>query len=176
MKYVFCSQHLVAQPVTPADIQAVFDIFASNADLLKLLDREHDPQVCAQQFVGQRILPPKGSSSQMYNLTLRTRDNQSIIGLLGVYEGYPTAHIAYLGQLFFHAQLQGQGLGREIYGQLENYLRLRAMRAVRVGVALRNWKALRFWIKCGFKSITGMSGDLEFSRDNHAFLELEKQL
>lgn len=176
MKYVFCSQRLAVQPVTEAEIQNIHEIFASNADLLQLLDREHDPRIHAEQFVFSRILPPNGISNQMYNLTLRRKDTQSIVGLLGLYEGYPTAHIAYLGQLFLHTRYQGQGLGQEIYEQLENYLRLRAIRAVRVGVALRNWNALRFWIKRDFLHITGMSGDRNFSSQKHAFLELQKKL
>ncbi|NLW80961.1 MAG: hypothetical protein GXY42_04725 [Desulfovibrionales bacterium] len=47
---------------------------------------------------------------------------------------------------------------------------------MRVGIGLRNWNALRFWIRLGFQRITGMSGSRVYAPNAFAFLELQKNL
>ena len=84
--------------------------------------------------------------------------------------------VAYIGELFLHPRFQGAGLGREICLRLGQVLRPGPAKTLRVGVGLRNWNALRFWVKLGFTHVTGMSGDRHFSPHGHAFLELEKNL
>ena len=102
--------------------------------------------------------------------------DSDVIGLLSLYTGYPKGDVAYVGELFLSAEFQGIGLGREAYLSLEAMLRPGPMTRVRVGVGLKNWNALRFWIRLGFMQVTGMSGDRFFGPGRHAFLELQKNL
>lgn len=89
---------------------------------------------------------------------------------------YPQVRTLYIGELFLHPSVQGRGLGREVCLRLEELCRKASLRRIRVGVALRNWNALRFWIKLGFLDVTGMSGDRVFAPDAYAFLELQRKL
>ncbi|WP_405130652.1 hypothetical protein MHB43_24800 [Paenibacillus sp. FSL H8-0317] len=47
---------------------------------------------------------------------------------------------------------------------------------IRINVALKNWPALRFWIKSGFNQVSGIYGDLEHSDETFANTELIKAL
>lgn len=176
MSYSFRSARILAQPVAGTDILEIEAVYTGNRELLLLLDHENDPLVLARRFVEGRNLPPRGCPSCLHNLVLREAGSGDVMGLLGLYTGYPKADIVYVGELFLCPQFQGVGFGREAYQGLEVMLRSGPMSRVRVGVGLRNWNALRFWIRLGFTQVTGMSGDRSFGPGRHAFLELQKNL
>ncbi|NLY40096.1 MAG: GNAT family N-acetyltransferase [Desulfovibrionales bacterium] len=165
---------LVCMAVTPAHFSEIFSLYQRNQALLALLDHEHDPAHLATRFVRKANVPLGGSVRQLSKVVLFSPDQTKIRGLCSVYYGYPEPHIAYVGELFFAPDAQRMGLGRELYLALEAQVRVRSMQAVRVGVGLRNWNALRFWIRLGFVHITGMSGARDFTPQAYAFLELEK--
>ncbi|MBP9943846.1 MAG: GNAT family N-acetyltransferase [Desulfomicrobium sp.] len=176
MPYSFRSARILARPVTGLDTPEVEAVYGGNRELLLLLDRDNDPSALARRFVEGRNLPPKGRPSRLHNLLLLEALSQDVMGILGLYAGYPKADVAYIGELFLCSRFQGVGLGREAYLGLEAVLRQGPMFRVRVGVGLRNWNALRFWIRLGFSQITGMSGDRLFGSGRYAFLEMQKNL
>ncbi|MNJ75291.1 hypothetical protein D3C77_723620 [compost metagenome] len=47
---------------------------------------------------------------------------------------------------------------------------------IRVNVSLKNWQALRHWIKMGFNKINGVYGDNGYSENSFADIELIKAL
>ncbi len=47
---------------------------------------------------------------------------------------------------------------------------------MRLGVALKNWPALRFWTRAGFDRIITVKGDEIFSESTSAFLVREEPL
>jgi ribosomal protein S18 acetylase RimI-like enzyme len=170
------SARILARPVTEADTDAILGIYEANRDLLVLLDRENDPGALTTRFTRSRNLPPGGTAQGLRNLVLCEIHNGAPMGLLSLYMGYPEKDVAYIGELFLHPDFQGAGIGREICLRLEAVLRNGPARRVRVGVGLRNWNALRFWVRQGYVHVTGMSGDRCFTPEGHAFLELEKNL
>ena len=176
MSYSFRSARILARPVNGLDTPQVEAVYAANRELLVLLDRENDPAALARRFTHARNLPPQGHVSHLHNLVLCDPVSRDVMGLLGLYTGYPKADVAYVGELFLSPRFQGAGLGREAYLGLEALLRNGVMSGVRVGVGLRNWNALRFWIRLGFTQVTGMSGDRVFEAGRYAFLELHKNL
>lgn len=176
MSYSFRSARILAQPVTEADTSDIEAVYTGNSELLLLLDRENDPLVLACRFVEGRNMPPRGCPSCLHNLVLREAGSGDVMGLFSLYTGYPKADILYVGELFLCREFQGVGLGREAYLSIEAMLRPGPMSRVRVGVGLRNWNAMRFWIRLGFSQVTGMSGDRSFGPGRHAFLELQKNL
>ena len=176
MPYSFRSSRILARPVTGLDTPEVESVYSGNWELLLLLDHDNDPAELARRFVEGRNLPPKGRPSRLHNLLLLEADSQDAVGILSLYAGYPKVDVAYVGELFLCSRFQGVGLGREAYMGLEALLRQGPMSRVRVGVGLRNWNALRFWIRLGFSQATGMSGDRCFGSGRFAFLELQKNL
>jgi diamine N-acetyltransferase len=176
MPYSFRSARILARPVTDVDTPEIEAVYTGNRALLLLLDRENDPCALARRFTGHQNLPPRGCPSSLHNLILREPMSHDVIGLLSIYTGYPKNDVAYVGELFLCSSFQGVGLGREAYLSLEALLRPGPMTRVRVGVGLKNWNALRFWIRLGFEQVTGMSGSRYFGDGRHAFLELQKNL
>lgn len=172
----FRSARILARPVREDDSRGVMDIYEGNRGLLVLLDREHEPAVLSRRFMQGLNLPQGASPEGLRNFLLCDAQGSEPMGLLSLYIGYPARDVAYIGELFLHPAHQGAGLGREICRRLEQVLRQGPARSVRVGVGLRNWNALRFWIRLGYTHITGMSGDRHFTPQGHAFLELEKNL
>ena len=170
------SARILARPVIDADIRAVAGIYGGNRNLLVLLDREHDPLVLSRRFTQGLNLPQSAPSARLHNFLLCDVRTEQPLGLLSLCMGYPAGDVAYIGELFLHPRFQGAGLGREICLRLEQVLRPGPAKTLRVGVGLRNWNALRFWVKLGFTHVTGMSGDRHFSPHGHAFIELEKNL
>ncbi len=171
----FRTVRLTGHPVTPADEADIRTIYQENEALLRLLDHDQDPSCMAARFVGRVNLPTGGEARRLSNLVL-TASGGPCVGLLSVYHGYPEPEVAYVGELYLRPAHQGQGLGREAYLSLETNLRGQGLRAVRVGIGLRNWNALRFWIRLGFLRVTGMSGARSFAPNAFAFLELQKNL
>lgn len=171
----FHAPRLIGRPVVPADAPDILAIYRENEPLLLLLDHDQNPASMATRFVGQANLPKGGEARHLSNLVL-TATAGPCVGLLSVYHGYPDPDVAYIGELFLRPAHQGQGLGREAYLSVEARLRAQGMRAARVGIGLRNWNALRFWIRLGFLRVTGMSGARAFAPNAFAFLELQKKL
>lgn len=176
MKKVFQTPRLYGRHATEDDYTQVLDIYDSNRELLLLLDRNYKPAYFAERFAQRRNLPSGGDPHWLRNLVLLSAETDQLIGLLSLYAGYPRPEVGYIGEYFLLKNSQNQGFGQEGYRALESGLRQTRLRSVRVGVGLRNWNALRFWIRQGFSHITGMSGDRLFAPDTFAHLELSKSL
>jgi ribosomal protein S18 acetylase RimI-like enzyme len=176
MPYSFQSARIMARPVTGSEAPEIGAVYEGNRNLLSLLDREKDPAALTRRFIEGRNLPARGMKANLHNLILRESLSLDAIGLASLYVGYPKADIAYVGELFLAPQFQGVGFGREAYLALEAMLGPARLSQVRVGVGLRNWNALRFWIRLGFAHISGMSGDRNFGPGCYAFIELQKNL
>jgi len=122
------------------------------------------------------MLPPGGNKENFRFFSIYRRSPHRLVGLADVYHGYPEPSCFYLGYLYFHPDFQGEGYGREIVEFLVEHCRSCGFRAIRLGVHLKNWPALRFWFNNGFDRITLISGDKIHTTENFAVLELEKLL
>ena len=73
--------------------------------------------------------------------------------------------------------VQNQGYGSEVLAGLSRELReLPAYRAAWARVWLKNWPALRMWVKAGFDRIVEISGDKVLSAEGQANVILEQDL
>lgn len=97
-----------------------------------------------------------------------------MIGVLGTYHGYPSDNVIYISSICIGDQFKKQGYGQEIINQL--IIELREFEQIRINVALKNWSALRFWIRMGFENINGIYGDKEYSENSYAQIELSRFL
>jgi ribosomal protein S18 acetylase RimI-like enzyme len=104
------------------------------------------------------------------------RNEQTMIGYLSTYHGYPNKEILYLGFLFIDTVFQRKGFAKEVVVRLSEEAKSIGYTSIRINVALKNWPAMRFWVNNGFRSIIGVHGDREIGEDQYAFLELEKIL
>ena len=75
------------------------------------------------------------------------KGSNEVAGILGCYLGYPKKNVLYLGCLFLRPNWQGKGLGEEIVSYIEQNIHKNDTDEIRIGVGLKNWRALIFWTK-----------------------------
>jgi ribosomal protein S18 acetylase RimI-like enzyme len=106
--------------------------------------------------------------------TIRT--NQDIIGYFHCYHHNPHPHILFISMLVLHPHHQKSGLGTKLMDGLAPLARTSGYDALWLDVYLKNWPALRFWIKSGFTNIIDIDGDPQHNATNHASLILAKTI
>jgi diamine N-acetyltransferase len=122
-------------------------------------------------------LPPGGSKEFFRLQSVRSKETGRLVGFLEMYHGYPTAEVFWVGLLVIPPEFQKNGYGRELTDGLKEMLRnLGGYRVIRLGVALKNWPAIRFWVQVGFDRIITVNGDDLYSDKTFAFLVLESSL
>jgi len=119
-------------------------------------------------------LPP-GGLKRCYQLKsiYRNRD-MKLIGFFAGYHGYPEREIFYIGQLFIRSDFQGKGVGGEVVERCVAEVVKAGFRELRLTVDIKNWPAIRFWLKNGFDRITTFVGDKEYSNKSSAKIELAR--
>lgn len=122
-------------------------------------------------------LPPNGDLELVQNQVILKSEEQSCVGWMELYHGYPNEKTLWIGSLFFHPDGQGKNYGTEIIREVVNQAKqLNGYRSIQLGVYLRNWPALRFWKKVGFDKIVTYSGDKAFGLDKNCKVALELSL
>jgi ribosomal protein S18 acetylase RimI-like enzyme len=109
--------------------------------------------------------------------TIRRKADGALVGYFHLYHGVPQRpDLAYISMFVLHPDQQQQQYGSEVAEGISNHLRALGYPAIQLDVYLKNWPALRFWIKQGFTKIDDLEGDRVHSAEAHARLRLEKAL
>lgn len=119
-------------------------------------------------------LPPNGIRKNFRILCCYVGD--SLSGYLTFYEGYPSGEDAYICFFYLRECVKHKGVGTAAVQLLSEYFRSRGFAKIRVSVSLKNWSALRFWVKQGFDRVTLVACDAEYSQAAYGCVELEKSL
>lgn len=171
---VIDTKRLNGYMVTEDDRDVVREILNENISLISLFSENTDIENMTFSIIQYTDLPPGGEKQNLHSFILSRKSDGKSVGLLSGYFGYPEKEIFYLGSLFIRRGEQRRGLGKEIVEELERILPEYGFKQGRLGVALRNWGALRFWIELGYDRVTKISGDLEYGKGKYALLELAK--
>ncbi len=100
-----------------------------------------------------------------------------LIGYFHLRHAFPKPDVVWISMVVIHPDHQRKGIGTEVVeGVIRELQCLAKYRAVWLRVYLKNWPALRAWIKLGFRTIVEYRGDEVFSKDGHASLILERTL
>ncbi|MGN7413943.1 GNAT family N-acetyltransferase [Paenibacillus sp. SAF-068] len=169
------SDRLIISDVKEYGIPELESIYETSRYLHQWDGREHVQDYVRKCFE-KGHLPPEGRQENYRIQSIRTAEDDRNIGLLSVYHGYPSEDSLYLEFLYIQSEIQKQGYGQELIQALTLHCSELGYKEIRINVALKNWPALRFWIKSGFNQISGIFGDLEFSNDTFANTELIKSL
>jgi ribosomal protein S18 acetylase RimI-like enzyme len=157
-------------------LETIIGILVANQETLALLFPEVSPEALAQGLIRRQAIPPGGDPDRLKTFLITDLEAVHQFGYLSVYCGYPREDILYVGDLFLHPDWQGQTFGQEVALSLEQVAAANGFREIRLAVGLKNWLALRFWVRLGYTQITKLSGERNFKADAFANLELCKSL
>lgn len=88
----------------------------------------------------------------------------------------PQPATAFISMFVIHPEFQGKRFAQEIVEGISRQLAEYGYIAIWLSVSLKNWGAIRFWIRQGFNKIIEYDGAHQFSETEHASLTLEKLL
>lgn len=88
----------------------------------------------------------------------------------------PQADTAFISMCVIHPDFQGQRYAQEAVTGLADQLRQLGYAAIWLTVYLKNWPALRFWMRQGFTHIVNYDGDPTHTNTAHASFVLERRL
>ncbi len=172
----FATERLYVKDIEPNEIGAAQALYESSAYMGRFDGHARSDTEYIARCLREGDLPPQGDKQFFRMQLVRRRVDDEALGLLSVYHGYPRTDVLYLGFLFITTKQQGRGLGSELASHVEWEAYQAGFRWIRLGVALKNWHALRFWVRHGFRNITAITGDLEYADTSFATVELEKKL
>lgn len=139
----FSTQYQVRK-LTEADLEQVLALYQTNP-----LYFEHFPPLPSLESLANDLVtcPPEKSLSDKYFLGFW--ENNRLVAILDLIDGYPTAEIAYIGLFMVDANRSGQGLGSRIMAELLSRLATH-FKKVRLGYVESNPQSSYFWSKVGF--------------------------
>ncbi len=104
------------------------------------------------------------------------RHNDQPIGYFHCYHHHPQPNVLLISMFVLHPDHQKGGYGTELVAGLAQQARAASHHAIWLEVFLKNWPALRFWIKSGFTTIIDMDGAPQHDATNHASIVIAKTL
>ena len=126
--------------------------------------------------LAHKNLPPHGKKNAHRVQTIRT-ENETIIGYLLLYHGFPDTRTFWIATLAIHPVHQKKQYGKEVIEGLTHEIQILKKYAYIGGcVGIKNWPALRFWIQNGFNKILKFDGDTTYAADAFAELWLVKEI
>ncbi|MCQ4088419.1 GNAT family N-acetyltransferase [Saccharibacillus sp. JS10] len=169
------SQRLILSDLKEEEIASVQEIYETSTYMNQWDGQTYNPEHIKDGFF-KGNLPPDGKLENYSIQTIRTKEDAKIIGILSIYHGYPSTDSMYFEFLYIDKRIQKKGFGQEVIHQFVEETRSLGYKEIRINVALKNWGALKFWIKSGFNHASGIYGDNEHSETTYANLELVKIL
>ncbi|MAX66522.1 MAG: GNAT family N-acetyltransferase [Bacteriovoracaceae bacterium] len=129
------------------------------------------PEDCAKSTL--EVLPPGITYENKY-VFLVVKDDKNI-GVIDLINGYPSNEIAYIGLLLLVGNMQGKGLGKQVYELLEKYIVEKfSVKKVRLSYVESN-PVSEFWDKMGFLKVGGKNP--YSGRKNQSFSQvMEKRI
>jgi ribosomal protein S18 acetylase RimI-like enzyme len=122
-------------------------------------------------------LPPKGLAKFHRLQSIRIKASGKLIGYVISYHGFPNNQTFWIASLAIHPKFQKNQFGQELVMHLSKEVtKLKAYKAIGLSVGIKNWPALRFWIKAGFNSIGGFNGAKYCTEKTFATIWLKKKL
>lgn len=129
-----------------------------------------------QRELSEGDLPPGGIRERFKMQPFCSKGTDEMVGYATLYHGYPGDGTLWI--TFFCVDRSGQrpGYGRQFVEGLAREARRAGFRRRMLAVALKNWAAIRFWVKQGFNRVDGVYGDKDYAPDAFATLAVERPL
>lgn len=142
------SQSYAVRRLGDDDIAMLFDLMKENT----IFYRYHPPLVTRESILeDMKALPPQKSDTDKYYVGFF--ENQTLIAVMDLILGYPTAEIAWIGFFMTDVTRQNKGVGSKIVKEVCACLKSSGYQTVRLGVDKGNPQSYAFWTKNQFQVI-----------------------
>jgi ribosomal protein S18 acetylase RimI-like enzyme len=128
------------------------------------------------ELIGKSEAAAEGSPELFRMQTVRLKESGAIIGYFHLYHAMPKPEVAFISMMAIDPAYQKQAFGSELTSGLAGEIRAAGYPLIWLRVYLKNWPALRHWMKNGFTTIKEWRGDAVHSETAHAGLILERSL
>ncbi len=128
-------------------------------------------------ILGKDDLPPI-DHADIKNYAFRVIDNAEgqTVGFFNVYHGYPDDSCLWIGMFVIDKKYRHQNYGSKAITSLIETAKAKGWKRFGLGVYLKNWAGLRFWVNNGFKEIGGIFGDKQFSDTTFSLMRLHRNI
>jgi ribosomal protein S18 acetylase RimI-like enzyme len=162
------SESLEIRSVTPADNDAILDVYRQCEDFLALGIDPHASMALVLKDI-EASQQERGVFCGIYHA------HGGMIGVVefvpGRFEGNP--HVAFLSLLMIAAPFRGQGIGREVVRLVEREIgKDSQVTTILSAVQVNNPSAQRFWQNCGYRIVGGP----ELRPDHTTVFRLQKNV
>jgi RimJ/RimL family protein N-acetyltransferase len=153
----FETPRLLVRPLAPSDLDAAFEVYASNPDYLRLTEGSagepglYDRAMLERDLTIAEMTPGR----QMAGISLK--ETGELLGVMDWMEENPSDEHPWIGLLMIRADRQRQGFARETFEGLAEQLRGSGKLAVRAGVIARDQVGRALAERLGFREISTTS-------------------
>jgi GNAT superfamily N-acetyltransferase len=116
-----------------------------------------------------------GEGNGRFQLQTISHNNQ-LIGYFHCHHHHPQPQTLLIAMFVLHPDYQKGGFGSEMIAGLAQKAKATGHQTIWLEVFLKNWPALRFWIKSGFTTIIDIDGALQHDATSHASIVVAKTL
>lgn len=143
------SSRYVVRSLDSSDIDEIVELCKQNAVFYKYTEARPTRGNIQDDM---RATPPGIDLSAKYYFGFF--DNQELIAVMDLVDGYPKADIAYIGFFMMNLKHQGKQIGTAIISEVIDYLKSIGKTSVRLAIDKGNPQSTHFWKKNGFEIIS----------------------
>ncbi len=138
------------EKITEADITKVYNLCRANRRYYRYAKTEPTKRNLTEVI---SEMPEGTEPSQKHFLGFYDAE-EKLVAILDLITDYPQAGSAFIGWFMVSAELQGQGIGSQIFADIRASLQAQGFTELSLGVIKENEPAIEFWEKQGF-ALTG---------------------
>ena len=139
-----------------SNLDEIVDIFVNNPQFYLYTDA----RPTKEQALNDMNITPSGIEIAKKHY-VGFYDNNELIAIMDLIDGYPTNEIAYIGFFMMKKGYQKKGIGSAIIKEVEMYLGDIGKKKVRLAIDKGNPESSSFWNKLGYKVIRETNKKLE---------------
>jgi len=168
---------LLLREATLSDCERLQEIANAGSYIDKWVGDTTEPDVIYKNITEGDLPPLTDARREYYSMkAICLLDTGLAIGYMGLYHGYPDNRSVWISILLIDPAYQRQGFAGEVVQGIIGAASHAGYESLGIGVHLKNWPALRFWVKQGFNSIDKIVGDSEHSDTTYAIVSLRQNL
>ena len=158
-----------AVPTDVADLQRIYDA----CHYVRVWEGKGEEQCDMLAAITQPDLPPDGEAQYVHQQIIRQLPDGQAVAYLELYYGYPNPDVFWIGLFYVHPDFQQKGYGNEaIQALLQQVRALHFYTEAQLGVGIKNWVGMHFWMQQGFDKLLRWRGDKVYGEDKFAVLAL----